>query len=141
MSVRDARDDILREHEELRAAVAGIEALVVRFERGELEEESLREAARSLYTRLVAHLALEDRLLVPSLRDVAGQDVAERLSRDHAEQRSLLGYLIGRLVPEAAPPALVASDLRQFLTLLHTDMDSEERLLDEAITHAHGERR
>jgi len=134
MSVREARDEILREHADLRGLIAEIEDLLERFARGEPEAATMLHAsAGALYTRFIAHLVLEDRILVPSLQDAFGPESAEPVVRDHAEQRAFLGYLMGRLGSNASPAALIANDLRQFLTLLGSDMAEEERMLEETL--------
>lgn len=134
MSMREAQDEILREHAELRRAIAEVGDVLERFSQGEREAtEALRSSAGALYTRFIAHLVLEDRVLVPSLQDCFGPTAADPLVRDHAEQRALLSYLIRRLSPKAAPTQLVANDLRQFLVLLREDMADEERMLAETV--------
>ena len=136
MSMREAQDEILREHAELRRMIAEVDDVLERFSRGEREATAaLRSSAGALYTRFIAHLVLEDRVLVPSLLDRFGPPAAEPLVRDHAEQRALLGYLIRRLSPRAAPTQLVANDLRQFLALLREDMEDEERMLAEILAN------
>jgi hemerythrin-like domain-containing protein len=128
---RDVQREILADHDTLRAEIALIEGLLDAFAAGSsVATEALHTCAQTLYERFATHLALEERRLVPVLRELRGLESVERLARDHAEQRELLVYLMARLVPGAmGPRELVASDLRHFVEIVREDMAEEERVL------------
>ena len=106
-----------------------IEDLAERFERGDaVVAHSLRQTGLALHGRLCAHLDLEDEILAPALQelDARGELRADRLAREHHEQRELLQYLLERLKEETRPTLLVARELRNFAQLLRSDMEHEE---------------
>ena len=120
---------ILGEHADLRRMLAEVEELAERFERGDAEvARALRDRGLALHRMLCAHLDLEDEILAPALQavDAWGEVRAERLAREHREQRELLQYLLDRLREESRPTLLVARELRNFALLLRSDMEYEE---------------
>lgn len=130
MSFREVRREILEEHRRLRMAVADVESLRSQLEAGdESVARALLESGRALYQRFAAHLALEDRDLVPAVGEIAGQAIADKITKEHREQRELLEYLVGRIAHFERPTVLLARDLQQFATLLQVDMREEEALL------------
>lgn len=130
MSFREVRLQILEEHRALRETLAVVEGLCGRLEGGDLEAASLlRDFSRTLYHRFAAHLVLEDHVLLPAIRDIAGDESAEQLQVEHREQRELLGYLLGRLAHPGRPALLLARELQQFAALLQEDMRHEEETL------------
>lgn len=126
------RERILREHAELRTRLDEIDALLGGSERNaEAAVTRLRERGLALYRRLREHIDLEDRILAPALR-AGGCDGAERaddLEREHAEQRELLAFLIGRLGEQQRPAILTVRELRGFVDYLWEDMAREEAVL------------
>jgi hypothetical protein len=130
MSFREVRLQILEEHRALRETLVVVEGLCARLEGGDLEAAAvLRDCGRTLYHRFAAHLVLEDHVLLPAIRDIAGEESAEQLVAEHREQRELLGYLLGRLAHPGRPALLLAQELRQFAALLEEDMRHEEETL------------
>lgn len=130
MSLRDVRLGILEDHRALRSAVAEVETLRGRLEAGdEGVAQALLESGSALCRAFAAHLALEDRDLVPAVRVLAGPRVAERIVEEHREQRELLDYLVGHLSHPERPGVLLARELHHFATLLQEDMQEEEALL------------
>ena len=125
----EVRGRILGDHADLRRMLAEIEDLAERFERGDAEvARALRDHGLALHARLCAHLDLEDEILAPALQnaDAWGEVRAERLAREHREQRELLQYLLERLREESRPTLLVAREFRNFALLLRSDMEQEE---------------
>lgn len=84
---------VLSEHRLLRHMVCEVEAIAERAQAGEAAAEpELRNRARALCRTFKRHLDLEDAILVPILResDAYGPQRAERLEREHAEQRRMV---------------------------------------------------
>jgi hemerythrin-like domain-containing protein len=130
MSFHEIRDEILAEHRQLGAAMKEVEVLCERLEAGDAATaERLISSGRALYERFAAHLAREDRILLPSLEQVGGCESSRRLLAEHREQRELLSYLLGRISQTDRPALLASRELRQFGALLREDMDREERTL------------
>jgi hemerythrin-like domain-containing protein len=128
----DVRKLILEEHADLRRRLDEIEPLTLRFEKGDAAAGAdLRERALALYERFSAHLELEERSLVPVLREAGhdGERRAEHLAHEHHEQRELLRYLVGRLGAQPRPTLLVARELSSFAEYLRLDMRHEEETL------------
>lgn len=122
------RKRILAEHAALRSALDEIDALSEAFRHGEPGSGSrLRQCGRSFVEIFAAHILTEDVLLVGALRGIeSGVDLADRLMREHREQRELVGYLLGRLADDERPTTLVASEMRSFSHLVRIDMEHEE---------------
>jgi hemerythrin-like domain-containing protein len=130
MSFREVRLEILEEHRLLRTALADVETLRSQLEAGDGSgARALLESGRSLYQRFAAHLAHEDRALVPAVGAIAGPAVADKITKEHREQRVLLEYLLGQIAQPERPAVLLAQELQQFATLLEADMREEEALL------------
>jgi hemerythrin-like domain-containing protein len=132
VEAEEVRERILQEHAELRGMLDEVHSLAERFEGGDAQvSQTLRERGLRLYERFAAHLDLEDRLLAPALRKAGGPgpERAERLAREHREQRELLDYLMERLLKHPAPTLLVARELHHFVSYVRLDMDYEEETL------------
>src|SRR5262245_26339997 len=136
MEPSEVRTRILGDHERLRADLDRLEALVSDLRDGRAELAMLRLDGGALLARLQVHMRWEESYLLPALRaaDAWGEERAERLVRDHREQRDVLAFLAARLRDEAQPAALVAGDVDHLITLLRDDMREEEAdLLDERV--------
>jgi hypothetical protein len=85
----------------------------------------------ALFESFASHLAFEDAQLVPALRAIPerGKELADRLEREHREQRELLDYLLNRLEEEKRPTTLVARELEGFSAYLRVDMSYEESMI------------
>lgn len=133
MTPGEVRARVLEEHAELRRLLTEVDELARRVARGvEKAVPGLRERALLLHARLRSHLDLEDAILAPALRaaDAWGPERADRLAREHLEQRLLLDYILGGLQDAGRPSALLARELRALVEVLREDMeDEEERLL------------
>ena len=136
MKPSEIRSRILSDHERLRGDLDRLEALVSDLRGGRAALGTLRMDGGALIARLQAHMRWEESYLLPALRDADawGEERAERLTREHREQRELLDFLNARLRDEAQPAALVARDVDHLIALLRDDMREEEAdLLDERV--------
>jgi len=128
----EVRDRILIEHLRLRERLTEIEELAQSFDKGGVAVgDELRGSGAALCEVFAAHLAFEDAQLLPILREIPerGSELAERLRREHREQRELLYYLVGRLEEESRPTSLVAREMRSFCAAIRDDMCHEESTL------------
>jgi hypothetical protein len=129
MDPKAVRDRILEDHDRLRAQPAEIESLADCFEKAGAEVGAeLREHGVALCEQFAAHLAYEDAQLVPILRAIPGRGdaLADRLAREHREQRELLHFLVGRLGQQRRPTTLIARELLSLCAYLREDMAHEE---------------
>jgi hemerythrin-like domain-containing protein len=132
MKASEVRKQVLEDHTALRGMLDEIEQLADEFEHGNAEvEKTLRDRGLALYERFSTHLDLEDSTLAQALRSFApsGEELADRLAREHEEQRELLRFLIRRLEEQSRPTILVARELRNFAGYLRYDMDHEEQTM------------
>ena len=126
------RQRILHDHQALRARITEVDALARRT----LAEESgldaeLRAAGERLQREMVAHLDLEDRLMLPALRaaDAWGEERAQLVEREHREQRAELARILDLLRDGGVTPREVANTLEAFFEALLADMQHEERAM------------
>jgi len=137
MRPSEIRKTILEQHQELRGLLAKVDALAKRAVAGEAGcAEELRQSGRTLLDKLVAHLDLEDRSLVPAVRDADawGEERAARLSHEHLEQRELFEYILARLRDSNRASILLGRELHAFVEALLADMEHEEQtILDEKL--------
>ena len=125
MKPSEVRTRIIDDHQLIRSEVNELDSLSKRFEDGEPEVGAeLRDRGLELFA---AHLNLEDTLLVAALRTLDdGDRLADRLQREHREQRQMLRFLIDRLTEDHRPTSLVAEELRNFGNYVRSDMEHEE---------------
>jgi hypothetical protein len=124
MKPSEIREYIGHQHVQLRI-------LFVEVENACREQIDPRPSVLKLVQAVRDHLAMEDRLLVPALREADGWGVvrAERVAAEHAEQRELLVALRHLAREGGAEEAGRAA--RQLIAALIVDMDAEESdLLD-----------
>lgn len=124
------RQRVLADHESLRASIADLRA---RLE-PQADPGALLEPVRALLDALEAHLALEDRILIPTLEtiDAWGPERARRLSEEHASQRDVLAALRELLSMEGS--WTFVPRVQRFLDRLEQDMALEEaEELDESL--------
>jgi hemerythrin-like domain-containing protein len=131
MGPSEIRERILEDHERLRVLLDELDGLSKRFAAGEEVGLELRDHGVGLFEVFAAHLALEDSRLVPALAGLVGggPDLADRLAREHAEQRAMLRYLIGRLEAAQRPTSVVAHEVCRFAAEVRADMLHEERTI------------
>ena len=63
---------------------------------------------------------------MPWVRETLGDAQAEMMEEEHAEQRLLFEYVLGRLAKAQRPTRLVVEELRTCVGLLREDMEGEE---------------
>lgn len=131
MTLQTPRLRVIEEHQKLRGMLDHLDELTKRFSADEEVGDELREAGASLFEVLAAHLALEDSVLVPALVDSVegGAQLADRLQREHTEQREMLRFLVRRLEEENRPTALIWNELKSFSGYLRRDMRHEEETI------------
>jgi hemerythrin-like domain-containing protein len=132
MTNDEVRRKVLDDHAMLRDRLDEIGELAARFEKGGVEVGvELRELGVALFESFASHLVFEDAQLVPALRAIPerGEELADRLEREHREQRELLDYLLNRLEEEKRPTTLVARELEGFSAYLRVDMSYEESMI------------
>jgi hemerythrin-like domain-containing protein len=129
MTQADVRRVVLQQHEELRAIAGALSEAAERVIGGDPESlGALRERGFELHGRLIDHLEYEDQLLLPAVRasGEVGVRRVEQLVAEHAEQRALLDYVLGRLEDLSRPSVILGRELLNFSELLLVDMDYEE---------------
>jgi iron-sulfur cluster repair protein YtfE (RIC family) len=135
MDAKAVRVQIVGEHEALKELLAEVEALARKFE--QLAEgdaaigRQLHTLGLTLYEKFGMHLENEQGLLEPVLRAAghSGERLADRLVREHREQRELLKYLVGRIEKHPVPTILVARELQNFAGFLRVEMAHEEETM------------
>ena len=130
MKPSEIRSRVLAEHADLRKCLAEIEAITAHVLAGhELGERNLRQVATALCTGLEQHLAMEEVLLLPAIREVDawGPVRADHMRQEHQAQRAALARLLGM----AGQVAIVelARTVQAFAKTLLEDMKLEEREL------------
>ncbi len=130
MRPSEVRQRILKEHERLRDSIYIVRNLAREAAQGDSSRVSiLVKRAVGLGSELRTHLDLEDRHLVPVVLECLGDEAAADLSREHAEQRALLEYILRRLRDERRTPLLLAREPQTLSELLLEDMAREEKEL------------
>jgi len=137
MQPSEIRRQILSDHETLSAMISSIERLSLEVVEGERHlVGALRLEGQTFLERLLEHMYWEDRYLRPALceADAWGRERAERLDREHAEQRETLTFALATLEDQSRPAVLIARNLLDLVKLLREDMrDEEDSLLDERV--------
>ena len=99
LSPAEVRSRILAEHHRLSTLLAEVESLAIAVEGGDHgASRRLLVAGRELYGFLMSHLALEDQILLPALRETPGFGAvrADALDEEHQQQREVFRVLIQR---------------------------------------------
>jgi hypothetical protein len=125
-----ARRGILQQHEWIRVVLGRSgDAAKARLE-DDAPAETVVAAITELRSAMVAHLAFEESVLIPLLRDdlPLGPQRAERLLDEHARQRALLDVLLAEARAQPDVPELAAK-LACLSDWLYADMIEEERSL------------
>jgi DUF438 domain-containing protein len=94
--------------------------------------KELTDAIWELFLIFDAHLAMEERDLVPLLVEtgVWGPVPVERLHDEHRQQRTVLLAMVEECDAETRGSAVIADDARWLVASLRRDMDHEERVLE-----------
>ncbi len=104
MKPSEVRQRILDEHEKLRDSIYIVRNLAREVALGDWSRVPILEKlAVGLGNELRTHLDVVDRHLVPVVLVGLGERAAADLSREHAEQRALLEFILGRLRDERCP--------------------------------------
>src|SRR4051812_43745682 len=125
----DVRARVLAEHLWLSEKITPLEAAAASGLAGSRSEVmALRERTRNLCESLWFHLATEDEILVPLLRelDAWGEVRVERVQGDHQAQREEIAEL--RREAEDADPPTLAQFVLAFSHALRADMAHEEEV-------------
>lgn len=120
---------ILEDHARLRALFRELDQVAARVLLGEGEQTlRLRALAEGLRERFLRHLDLEDRVLVPAIRqvDARGPERAARIAAEHRDQRARLARLLEELCDPRRTAAELAAELRALVAELLDDMVREE---------------
>lgn len=129
MNPSDVRARVLAEHLWLSEKLTLLEESAAMVIAGEaVEARRLRERCKNLCESLWFHLATEDEILVPLLRDLDawGEVRVERVQNDHQTQRAEIAEL--KKQAEAADPVVLAEDVLTFAKALRADMANEEQV-------------
>ena len=132
MNPSQVRESILQQHADLRDQLAELREMAVGATPGDAAGTSaLREAGLRLLAVLESHLDFEDLHLLPALRKAGarGEERANRVTRDHAEQRELFHYILARLRETDRPSLLVARQLETLVDAVLVDMADEENTM------------
>lgn len=128
----EARTRITTDHEVLRSLCRALVEVAAAATRHEAQRPVVRELLAQLCSEIEDHLAYEEQVLVPILRDADawGPVRVEELSKEHADQRAVLLVLLddardgGREIPA------LADELVEFAQRFERDIAEEEgRLL------------
>lgn len=132
MKPSQLRERILSQHAELRHLLEELSQLSGRVLAGEAGlEPALHAQGAELQATLLEHMALEDRVLAPALReaDAWGDERAARLDREHASQREMLSQVLESLRQENLPVMRLALELRGLVSIVLEDMEHEEKAM------------
>jgi iron-sulfur cluster repair protein YtfE (RIC family) len=123
----EIRAIILDEHGALRSRLNEIEADLVRTATDAAALGRLQEQLQRFYELFLRHIAREEEILKPVLRDIDnwGPYRIERMDEEHVEQRRTIAAL-SRLVPDPDPSSYTET-ICDFIRDLRLDMDAEER--------------
>jgi hypothetical protein len=87
---------------------------------------SLTDAVWRLFLALDDHLHMEERDLVPYLRETRGTAAVERLQQEHHGQRTALLAMVDECDKRTKSNADLADDARWLIESLRKDMDRED---------------
>ena len=123
MNPSEARAQLLREHDQLRALLAAAVALAGEFRRGKAMAAELRGAVERLREAFAAHNASEETLLVPILEEhgAIGPARIARMIEEHAAEHAAMRAAL------AGHPADVAARLDELAEDIDAHMAAEER--------------
>ena len=129
MNPSDVRARVLAEHLWLSEKLTRLEATAAAVLAGDRGDPArLRERALNLCESLSFHLATEDEILIPLLRDLDawGEVRVERVESDHQAQRAEVAELRRRA--EEDDPTSLANAVLSFTHALRADMANEEQM-------------
>jgi iron-sulfur cluster repair protein YtfE (RIC family) len=130
MGPEQVRATLLEDHARLRLLFQELDGAARRVLTGDaLLAFRMRVLAEALREQVLAHLALEDRLLLPVLRDdgAEGAERARGVAREHRSQRERLGLLLDEFSDARRAPEALARSVRELVADLLDHMVEEER--------------
>ena len=129
MRPSQVRERILADHGRLRERMAALQEVVERVLEGTPGlEERARHDGEGLRRHFLEHLDLEDRYLVPALREIDawGEERAARVVKEHREQRQRMEVLLRHLQDPTTHARWIAAELASLVQDLLVDMEHEE---------------
>lgn len=123
------RRRILDDHDHLRGALIGLERSAGDLRGGQREALApTLSALRRLAQRFLDHLALEEEIMVPALRDADawGPERAKLVLAEHEAQRIELAELLEALSTSNVTAEFVGQRLIAWIEALRIDMEHEE---------------
>jgi hypothetical protein len=126
----EIRRRILDEHADVRVLVNhALDAAQAAVVLGKTGIPALCEAATALYIRLRNHMAYEEAVLVPALRDADawGEQRVQAFLAEHQVQRTVLAKLIALGNDATKTAAELAGRVVLLVGRIKADMDEEER--------------
>jgi len=130
MKPSEVRARVLDEHVQIRSMLVEVESIAGRALSGDAHaREQLRPMALELYSRLHAHMCMEDSLLYPAIcdADAWGHVRGARMREEHARQRAQLSQLAS--VEWRATVAELVEAVQKFAKDVREDMCNEENEL------------
>jgi len=130
MKPSEVRARVLDEHVQIRAMLVEVESNAGRALSGDAHaREQLRPMALELYSRLHAHMCMEDSLLYPAIcdADAWGHVRGARMREEHTRQRAQLSQLAN--VEWRATFAELVEAVQKFVKDVREDMCNEENEL------------
>jgi iron-sulfur cluster repair protein YtfE (RIC family) len=131
MDPSQVRERVLADHRALRHMLERVEVLARHVLQGKhTAVEKLDGQVRTLDERMREHMALEERILVPALRqaDAWGKERVERFHAEHERQRKILASLWRDSPDDAGHGMKLALLAWGLVRLLQEDMADEERV-------------
>ncbi len=130
MDPSQVRRKILDEHEQLRARLDVLEERAKELSGGDSTRAApALEGLRTMHQLFFDHLALEEAILVPALRetDSFGPERARLVLEEHEEQRAEMDALVHELQQPDVSPEVVGRRILAWVEALRVDMQHEER--------------
>jgi hypothetical protein len=129
--VAEARDRIVADHTMLRTLMGSVMAAARDAVRDEKQRPRVREAMGRLRSELERHLAYEEEVLVPILRQANawGSVRAAHMAKDHEGQRAVLVALTEDVGEGVRGVEALADELEWFVQSFERDMCEEEKTL------------
>lgn len=139
LEANKVRRRILDEHTRISGWLAELEHLARRLRTGEPGiPEEVAKRVKNFRTFFFSHLDLEERILVPALRQAGDESVgvADRLIQEHGSQRGMVDRFVQGVAAESAAPVDLAKAVDDFVEDIRADMRAEESVeLDPTLLH------
>jgi iron-sulfur cluster repair protein YtfE (RIC family) len=127
----EARDRVLADHTRLRTLMGAVVASARDVLCDEKQRPRVREALAGLRTELERHVAYEEAVLAPILRDANawGPVRAAHMAKDHDGQRAALVALAEDVGEEVRSVEALADEIEWFVQSFERDLCEEEATL------------